>query len=171
MIRYSVVYQLSYGMSRDCKHECIIYDNGESVCSRCGLVIAEKEEVIESYWDEHGKTDLWHLGLGGLNKGKRDDISIISNICNKLGLTSVQSYQAYIEYLRLLKLNKISKGTCLLLALHKVARDFNMRLANDITEIIRLNMDNSIELEEADIAIKFARKSRLKLYNKVRRWI
>ena len=114
--------QASYNTDT-CKHK-LIYDQ-EWVCSLCGRVFSEEEaeelqkgsaEVtsvrsLDSIGlDPHGRTPLWLHGLGSIegykhnsNNGERDDISILSNIADKLQLPShiavefLQLYRSFVK--------------------------------------------------------------------------
>lgn len=102
----------------NCKHR-LVYGY-EWVCCRCGRVFTadEAEELQRGAGyvttvtthedlglDPHGKTPLWLHGLGTIEGYKhslsenRDDISILSNIVDKLRLPSYAS----IEFLQLYK--------------------------------------------------------------------
>lgn len=102
-----------------CKHRIIYTPEGEWVCCLCGRVFSAEEaeelqrgstditivkNVGEAGLDPHGKTPLWHMGLGSLEgngwegiigegggrgKGRgRDYTSMLSNIADKLQLPS-----------------------------------------------------------------------------------
>ena len=107
----------------NCRHK-LIYDH-EWVCSLCGRVFSEEEaeelqkgsaEVtsvrsLDSIGlDPHGRTPLWLHGLGSIEGYKhslqdreRDDISILSNIADKLQLPShiavefLQLYRSFVK--------------------------------------------------------------------------
>ncbi|GBC73944.1 hypothetical protein HRbin04_01353 [archaeon HR04] len=106
-----------------CKHR-LVHDQ-EWVCCLCGRVFSEEEaeelqrgskdittvRSLDSIGlDPHGKTPLWLHGLGSIegykhnsNNGERDDISILSNIADKLQLPShiaVEFLQLYRSFVR-----------------------------------------------------------------------
>ncbi|MEM4365458.1 MAG: hypothetical protein QXJ44_06065 [Candidatus Nitrosocaldus sp.] len=109
-----------------CKHR-IIYDQ-EWVCCKCGRVFNEEEveelqrgsievtaiKSLESIGlDPHGKTPLWLHGLGSIegykhekDQGSREDISIISNIADKLQLPSYAAQEFLILYRSFVKERK-----------------------------------------------------------------
>lgn len=102
----------------ECKHKPV-YPDHEWVCCLCGKVLSMEEveeiqrgsaevtsvqEISSMGLDPHGKTPLWLHGLGTIegyqhatNNGDRDDISVISNIADKLQLPSY----AALEFLQL----------------------------------------------------------------------
>jgi len=102
-----------------CKHR-IIYDQ-EWVCSLCGRVFNEEEveelqrgsievtavrSMSEVGLDPHGKTPLWLQGLGSIegykhekDQGSREDISIISNIADKLQLPAYMA-EEFLSFYR-----------------------------------------------------------------------
>lgn len=104
-----------------CNHKLIFVE--ELICCKCGRVFSEEEaeeiekgsrEIIKSVdsieLDPHYKTPLWQCGLGSIegykhekSKGNRDDISIISNIANKLQLPSHIAQEFLALYKSLVK--------------------------------------------------------------------
>lgn len=109
-----------------CKHR-IIYDQ-EWVCSLCGRVFSEEEaeelqrgsievtavrSMSEVGLDPHGRTPLWQYGLGSIegykhdrDQGSREDISIISNIADKLQLPSYAAQEFLVLYRSFVKERK-----------------------------------------------------------------
>ncbi|MEM2857277.1 MAG: hypothetical protein QW416_09270, partial [Candidatus Nitrosocaldaceae archaeon] len=102
-----------------CKHR-IIYDQ-EWVCCKCGRVFSNEEveelqrgsmevtavrSMSEVGLDPHGKTPLWLQGLGSIegykhekDQGSREDISIISNIADKLQLPAYMA-EEFLSFYR-----------------------------------------------------------------------
>ncbi|MEM3003667.1 MAG: hypothetical protein QW293_07870, partial [Candidatus Nitrosocaldaceae archaeon] len=88
-----------------CQHR-LITDRGEIVCNRCGRVFEKEEERVtrleEIGWDPHGETSLFQTGLGSLELSRdlkeQDDISIISNIANKLHLPQYAALEFHHSY-------------------------------------------------------------------------
>ncbi|MEM0029413.1 MAG: hypothetical protein QXN32_00635 [Candidatus Nitrosocaldus sp.] len=109
-----------------CKHR-IIYDQ-EWVCCKCGRIFSNEEveelqrgsmevtaiKSLESIGlDLHGKTPLWLHGLGSIegykqekDQGSREDISIISNIADKLQLPSYTAQEFLLLYRSFVKERK-----------------------------------------------------------------
>jgi hypothetical protein len=125
------------------KHKPIEVE-GEIVCRECGIVL-DREEVIDDYRDPHGKATLWQYGLGSINKGEREDISIISNICQRLNLTEVISIEVLTLYNKYVKDDK-DRLTAIKLALLEIARKYRLKIDEDmIKEVSELNFSRSDE--------------------------
>ncbi|MEM4399513.1 MAG: hypothetical protein QW776_00005 [Candidatus Nitrosocaldus sp.] len=129
-----------------CKHR-IIYDQ-EWVCCKCGRVFNEEEveelqkgsmevtaiKSLESIGlDPHGKTPLWQYGLGSIegykhekDQGSREDISIISNIADKLQLPSYAMLEFADLYRRFCK-SKEDRLPATLLAICILMHKANVR--------------------------------------------
>lgn len=129
-----------------CKHR-IIYDQ-EWVCSLCGRVFSNEEveelqrgsievtavrSMSEVGLDPHGRTPLWLQGLGSIegykhdrDQGSREDISIISNIADKLQLPSYAMLEFADLYRRFCK-SKEDRLPATLLAICILMHKANVR--------------------------------------------
>ncbi|MEM4318079.1 MAG: hypothetical protein QXQ68_08490 [Candidatus Nitrosocaldaceae archaeon] len=102
-----------------CQHR-LITDRGEIVCNKCGRVFNDEEERVtrleEIGWDPHGETSLFQIGLGSLELSRdlkeQDDISIISNIANKLQLPQYAALEFYHRYESMKKDKEKKKCKC-----------------------------------------------------------
>ncbi|GIU72417.1 MAG: hypothetical protein KatS3mg003_1896 [Candidatus Nitrosocaldaceae archaeon] len=149
---------------------------GEIVCRECGIVL-DREEIIEDYRDPHGKATLWQYGLGSINKGEREDISIISNICQRLNLTEVISIEVLTLYNRYVKDDK-DRLTAIKLALLEIARKYRLKIDKKIIkEVSELNFGKSgrdyiYELEVSNkLAKRFGASRAVKHLLEVSLWI
>ncbi len=163
---------LLYGMDRH-EHEPIL-DGGEVVCRLCGEVLEERGEVINDYRDPHGKATLWQYAIGGMNKGKREDISVISNVCQRLMLNEAQSIEVLNLYRHFVKQEK-DKVLALKLAILNIVERYRLRFSRkDVDAIVELNFaKKSAKAFEVEVLSKIASRfgaSRIDC-KEVLRWI
>ncbi len=155
------------------EHKPISID-GEIICQECGQVLAV-EEVIDYYRDPHGKATLWQYAIGGMNRGKREDISVISNVCQKLNLSEAKSIEVLSLYKRFVKCNR-DELLALKLALVNIVEKYHIKIGRrEIDSIAELNFGKkSISIFEVEIVSKIANRfgaSRSIDYAEVLRWI
>ncbi|MEM4275250.1 MAG: hypothetical protein QXK74_08530 [Candidatus Nitrosocaldaceae archaeon] len=125
-----------------CQHR-LITDRGEIVCNRCGRVFEKEEERVtrleEIGWDPHGETSLFQTGLGSLELSRdlkeQDDISIISNIANKLELQqhlAIEFYNIYRQFVKGKRDRVVAAKLALIkLTRHKEVQNRIMRFVSD----------------------------------------
>lgn len=95
----------------ECKHKPITADNGEIVCCLCGIVFGQdyyyNDEDNNVFYDKHGRTNPWLLGLGSvipkswyaeIAKTQKVDGQEYSRLANLAEYLNLHLYMKDLEY-------------------------------------------------------------------------
>jgi len=163
----------------------IIYDenNDEWICEICGRVLdkdyVESINLGSTYVNSEGALNedvpLFFLGLGTMEYfksawkyGERDDLSILSNIADKLELPKHMRYEFFLLYKRFLNTSKCKKDKskqvfAAKLALYELSCRYGSILdrydnKEYVDTVIELNFAKDTDITYSDMELDIARR-------------
>ncbi len=110
-----------------CNSSIVYYDNYEIVCPRCGSVIGY--DNIYNYYSTASRLNLYNMVSIGCKGSSisRDELSLLSNLCDRLGLPRHIAIECWRNYRKLAKYMHASSAELAMLAVYFTCKRYSYR--------------------------------------------